>query len=255
MLESEMPVSGSYIAFDRRRFSFCATIGVFSIEAVRRTPGNLQTSADICHSDSHHCDGVSLFLACPTYIWPETRVGTPLPTQATTITPPPGFVLDSPGCAQDLQTADSRPQEYKSLPSGTRITPDIGRGYGKLTASNGRDEDAAVRLSDAVTNQTIRYFFVQAHRSVHVDHIPQGTYRLAYTAGLNWIESDDTFSCDPDFREFPGTVEFNEYRDSEGVHYHTEFVTLNTVPFGNVRTKQITREEFLRGHHHVDLQR
>jgi hypothetical protein len=32
-------------------------------------------------------------------------------------------------------------------------------------------------------------------------------------------------------------------------------VTLNPVMFGNVKTKTITREEFLRGHRHVVLQR
>lgn len=180
---------------------------------------------------------------------PKQESATPLPTQATTITPPPGFLPDIPDSGQQREPTDPRPREYKSLPSGTRLAPDLGGGYGRLTADNGRDEDAVVRLSDAVTDQTIRYVFVQAHSSVHVDHIPQGTYRLAYTTGLNWIESEDTFSWHADYHECERIFEYRPYKATSIT------VTLHPVPFGNLRTKRITREEFLMGHHHVNLQR
>ena len=82
----------------------------------------------------------------------------------------------------------------------------------------------------------------------------------AFTTGLNWVESNEgdgegTFSWHPAYSEFEHNFEFSEQRNSEGVHYHNISVTLHSVPAGNVRTRAITREEFLKGHRHVAAQR
>jgi hypothetical protein len=163
--------------------------------------------------------------------------------------------LPVPDQPNSKQPADPRPTEYNSLPTGARIEEDMGTGgHGKLTVQNGTDEDAVVQLSDVTNDQTVRWFFVKAHSSAHVSRIPQGSYRLTYTTGLNWVESEDTFSWQPSYNEFERTFDYSEQRDSEGVKYHAISVTLNSVLFGNVRTRSITREEFLRGHRHVALQ-
>jgi len=155
--------------------------------------------------------------------------------------------------SESSQGVEPRPTEYNSLPTGTRIEQDSGTaGHGKLTVENGTSEDAVVRLSDATTDQTARWFFVKAHSSAHVSRIPQGNYRLAYTTGLNWVESDDAFSWQPTYDEFERNLDYDERRESEGVKYHEIRVSLNSV-FGNVRTRTITREEFLRGHRHTAL--
>jgi hypothetical protein len=73
--------------------------------------------------------------------------------------------------------------------------------------------------------------------------------------GLNWVESEDVFSWQPSYSEFQRAFDFSERRDSEGVQYHSISVTLHAVPLGNVRTRAITREEFLKGHRHVALRR
>lgn len=153
------------------------------------------------------------------------------------------------------QPVEPRPTEYNSLPTGTRIEKDSGTsGHGKLTVENGTSDDAVARLSDATTDQTVRWFFVKAHGSAHMSRIPQGTYRLAYTTGLNWVESEDAFSWQPTYDEFERTLGYDEQRDSEGLKYHTIRVTLNSLLFGNVRTRTITREEFLKGYRHIPLQ-
>jgi hypothetical protein len=163
--------------------------------------------------------------------------------------------VPNPPKNESTQPADPRPTEYNSLPTGTRIEEDNGTGgHGKLTVENGTTEDAVVRVSDATTDQTVRWFFVKAHNSAHLSRIPQGSYRLTYTTGLNWVESDDGFSWQPTYNEFERTLEYAEQRDSEGVRYHTISVSLNSVLFGNVRTRTITREEFLKGHRHVALE-
>lgn len=148
-----------------------------------------------------------------------------------------------------------RPTAYHSLPTGTRIGGDIGtNGHGELNVENDAAEDAVVRLSDLATDQTSRWFFVKAHSTAHAQRIPEGKYRLTFTTGLNWIESDDTFTWEPDYFEFGQTFEYTEPRASDGIHYRTVNITLHSVPFGNVHAKKITRDQFLKGHRHVALQ-
>jgi hypothetical protein len=154
------------------------------------------------------------------------------------------------------QHSDTRPTEYNSPQTGTRLQPDVGTGgHGELTVENGTTEDAVVRLSDVTTDQTVRWFFVRARSSAHVSQMPPGSYRLTYTTGLDWVESEDSFKWRPSYIEFGRTLDYSEQRDSEGVQYRTVNVTLHPVISGNVRARAITREEFLRGHRHVALQR
>ena len=154
------------------------------------------------------------------------------------------------------RTALRRPAIYRSLPTGTRIREDNDTsGHGELTVENGTDEDAVVRLYDLHTDQTERWFFVKANTSAHVGQIPAGVFKLAFTTGLNWVEANDSFTWHPSYDEFERTFNFLEERNSEGIRYHEISVTLNPVPLGNVHTKAITRDEFLKGYRHVKLQR
>jgi hypothetical protein len=177
-------------------------------------------------------------------------------THAGSPSPAPTIVDEEPiPKAEPTVVADPRPTEYNSLPTGTRIEGCVGGGHGELKVDNGTTEDAVVRLSDVATDGTVCWFSVQAHSSAHMKHIPQGRFTLAFTTGLNWNESEDIFTWHPSYDQFDQVFEFNEQRDSERVRYNTISVTLNPVLFGNVRTKTITREEFLKGHRHVALQR
>lgn len=151
------------------------------------------------------------------------------------------------------QPPEPRPTQYNSLPTGTRIEKDAGTGHGKLTIENGTTEDAVVRLSRVADDQTVRWFFVKAHTTAHMSRIPQGNFRLTYTTGLNWDEPEDIFRWQPSYDEFERTFDYNEQEDSERIRFHDISVTLNPVLFGNVQTKTITRDEFLRGHKHTAL--
>ena len=154
-----------------------------------------------------------------------------------------------------VAVGNKRPTAYNSLPSGTRIAPDIGtNGHGMLTVENGMSVDAVVRLYDTTSYETRRWFSVQANGSAHVVQIPEGTYILAYTTGLNWVESKEVFSWHPSYSEFERVLQYREQRDSDGLQYHDISVTLQPVVGGNVRARVISREEFLKGHKHMPLQ-
>lgn len=149
-----------------------------------------------------------------------------------------------------------RPETYKSLPSGSHIESDecVG-GHGVLTVQNGTSVDAVVRLYDLHDQRTICWFFVRQNDSASTAHVPEGDYRLAYTMGLDWIEFDDAFRWQPSYGEYEKAFHYTEQRDQGGVQYKEISVTLHPVHGGNVRTRSISRAEFLRGHRHIALQK
>jgi hypothetical protein len=148
-------------------------------------------------------------------------------------------------------TLDPRPKHYHSLPSGTRLGDDIGvGGRGKLSISNRTNLDAVARLYDRSTLETVRWFFVKANGSVTVISIPQGDYVLAYTTGLDWVDSEDAFRWNPSYHEFETAINYSEQAETDGIRYHEISVTLHPVMGGNVRTKPISRADFLKGHRH-----
>jgi hypothetical protein len=69
------------------------------------------------------------------------------------------------------------------------------------------------------------------------------------TAGLDWDGGESTFRCDPDYAQFERDFAFTEETDQQGVQYHAITVTLHPVVGGNIRTKKISRQEFLKGNH------
>jgi hypothetical protein len=149
-----------------------------------------------------------------------------------------------------------RPSIYNSLPSGSSIESDeCAGGHGVLTVQNGTSEDAVVRLYDLHDERTICWFFVGQNDSASTGHIPEGDYGLTYTMGLDWIESEDAFRWQPSYGEYERAFRYTEQRNSEGLQYKEISVTLQPVHGGNVKTRSISRADFLRGHRHIALQR
>jgi hypothetical protein len=154
-----------------------------------------------------------------------------------------GTGSNGPPCDEHQATS------HNSTPNGSRIIPDARtRGYGVLDVQNGTSEDAVLSLYDSAADETVREVYVQAGHSVRMKGIPKGTYELAYTAGMDWDGGKATFRCDPDYAQFERDFAFTEERDQEGVQYHAITVTLHPVVGGNIRTKKISREEFLRNY-------
>lgn len=156
-----------------------------------------------------------------------------------------------PKAAPSKPSAVPDPSDYNREPNGARIVNDVGiSGLGKLTVENGTALDAAVRLSNSYTQETARWFYVWATATVTVDKIEPGTYALMYTTGADWDEETDEFRKGSDYSVFERQFTYLETPDGGNTtKYTTITVTLHAVPSGNVRTRHISRQEFLKGHH------
>lgn len=85
--------------------------------------------------------------------------------------------------------------------------------------------------------------------------IPEGSYTLVYASGLDWVKSPDAFRWNPSYHQFERSLTYSEKTDSTGTAYDAISITLHPVVGGNVPTKTISREEFLKGHLHMRLQK
>jgi hypothetical protein len=142
---------------------------------------------------------------------------------------------------------EQAPSKHRSLPNGSRIMPESPTtGYGELEVQNGTSDDAVLSLYDLAGDETIREVYVKANHAVQMKEIPAGTYQLAYMAGLDWDDGEATFRCDPDYAEFERKFAFTEEKNQEGIQYRAITVTLQPVVGGNIRTKKISRQEFLK---------
>lgn len=152
----------------------------------------------------------------------------------------PSHKLDS------RQNGDRPPTSYRSLATGSPTCSAAEYdGRGVLRVENGTNQDADVRLFDSETNQVIRCFFVRAGDSAQVGEIPERTYVLRYSSGLDWDDREREFRWNPYYHQFEKEFVYTEVRVGNTVEYHDMSVTLHTVTGGNVRTHSISREQFL----------
>jgi len=154
---------------------------------------------------------------------------------------PPG--MESDHCDELDRT------KFHSLPNGSRMAPEeSAKGHGVLEVQNGTGEDAVLLLHDPAATETVRGVYVQAMHSARMEGIPLGTYELAFAEGLDWDGGRAAFRCgDRDYAQFERDFEFTEKKDPDGIRYKAIAVTLHPVIGGNVRTKKISRQEFLKG--------
>jgi hypothetical protein len=155
-----------------------------------------------------------------------------------------------------LPCDEQPPSKHHSLPNGTPIVPDSATsGHGVLEVQNGTREDAVLSLYDPAADESIREVYVQAKHSVRMNGIPKGTYELAYTRGLDWDADQVIFRCgDPDYAQFDREFAFTEKEDQQSIQYKTITLTLHSVFGGNIRTKRISREAFLKGNRKTHAQ-
>jgi hypothetical protein len=142
------------------------------------------------------------------------------------------------------------------MPNGSSIISDSeSAGHGVLEVQNGTIEGAVLSLYNPATDETVREIYVQAEHSIRMKSIPKGIYELTYTQGSDWDNGEDTFICNAEYSQFERQFSFTEEREQDSVRYSAITVTLHTVVGGNVRTKKISRQEFVKNHPRANLLR
>jgi hypothetical protein len=109
-----------------------------------------------------------------------------------------------------------------------------GSGLGKLTVSNGRDEDAVIQL--VTGGRTAIAFYVRRGSIWTLDGIPDGSYALYFTHGADWSPALRRFRCPGGSWRFTRGLSYVTRYVASGRLYSHVRVTLTPAPGGNART-------------------
>jgi hypothetical protein len=106
-------------------------------------------------------------------------------------------------------------------------------GHGRLTVSNGTDQDSVVVLY--ARESQVRAVFVRSGGDANIDSIPPAEYQVRFALGEAW---DGTrFRKDEQFLEFDRPMMFTERDTESGVAFVQARLSLHAVVGGNARTR------------------
>lgn len=108
----------------------------------------------------------------------------------------------------------------------------------RIEASYG-ESNYFVKLVDKRSNESVFSVFVHGGRTVEVD-VPLGTYEMRYAAGEKWYGMTYLFGPATGYSKADAVFTFSQ--NSEGYSGYT--VQLKRVPHGNLRTSQISADNF-----------
>jgi hypothetical protein len=117
-------------------------------------------------------------------------------------------------------------------------------GHGELEAVNGTPNDACVLVIDDYSQKRVRFFYVRAGNTSKVLQIVPGEYSVLFATGAEWDKRKLRFTRDAEYFKFETPLRYEETYQNTAFRYSIQTVTLNAVPGGNARTRQISEAEF-----------
>lgn len=147
-------------------------------------------------------------------------------------------------------------QEVERPSTGEDVEPgQEAIGECRLIVKNGSGHDAAVRLTDFDSGQTIRFVYVRSRDSYPILGIGDVTVFVRFETGADWIPACKGFIKNQDIEEFDDLIPFKvrteENEDSTTTYSTHASLTLNPVIGGNAKTHRIGRDRFFEGDQYV----
>lgn len=117
-------------------------------------------------------------------------------------------------------------------------------GHGIVRISNGTKYDAVVNLVASDSGETIRSVYIRNRDDVSLRQLTPGTYRAYFALGMDWDDDEDSFVCNPDYKEFGRSLVLEERIDANRTEYTKLEITLHPVIAGNVVSSTISKGAF-----------
>jgi len=126
------------------------------------------------------------------------------------------------------------------------IKPQDLPGLSYLTVVNGTRFDAALKLlSPAQCHEILcRFVFIGAGKSVRIQGLGSGQYRVIFITGTHWEAATAKFTRQVGVQEFVGGVTFSQTKQAGSISFNTSKITLHPVAGGNAHTRRMSLEEF-----------
>ena len=130
------------------------------------------------------------------------------------------------------------------------ITPKDKPGLCSLKVINGTDRDAVVKMvSEKQSDKSpagflCRFVYICAGKSVTIQGIGAGDYRLFFCTGSHWNNQGKNFIRPHAAQKFVEVMNFTQEPKTGSIQYSTNEVTLHPVVGGSARTVGVDQREF-----------
>ncbi|MFC7107705.1 hypothetical protein ACFQQB_49320 [Nonomuraea rubra] len=158
--------------------------------------------------------------------------------------------LDQAGKA--LQSAGGYPADVVSVKAGERQTRRLRNGsFIRRSALNGRSSleiDNGDSLDAVVTvlrgGSKAFSVYVRKKAKFKIKGVPDGSYKIYFTHGVDWDGKTKAFTRDCSFERFEETVKFKTTVTATQILWHDWRITLHSISGGNARTAPVDPDDF-----------
>jgi hypothetical protein len=134
------------------------------------------------------------------------------------------------------------------LPNGFILKNRLNSGKGELSISNGRDENAVLKLIDLSRQESVFSVMIRSRSDYSISGIPDGSYRVIFALGHGWSNELDAFQDSYGYSAFKEDFIYKATLERSGNYQQWSYdkcsITLNPVIGGNAKTEKLNENEF-----------
>jgi hypothetical protein len=133
-------------------------------------------------------------------------------------------------------------EQTRRQPNGQLVRQGSRTGSGELTIDNGGDQDTVITL--ALGKRPAFSVYVRNGSKDKVTGIRDGTYRIYYTAGVDWDPRTRAFTRDCTFERFDDAFKFTTTRTATQVEWTKWAIDLQPLAGGNAKISEVDPNDF-----------
>ncbi|MEU5861318.1 MULTISPECIES: hypothetical protein [unclassified Nonomuraea] len=154
-----------------------------------------------------------------------------------------GEALQSAGdYPADIVTVKAGGKQNRRLKNGAFIRRASLGGRSSLEVDNGGSRDAVVTVVRGGSKTFSVY--VRKRAKFKVRGVPDGTYKIYFTHGVDWDGKSKSFTRQCSFERFQKSVKFKTTVTATQILWHDWRVTLHAITGGNARTATVNPDDF-----------
>ncbi|MEV4396367.1 hypothetical protein [Nonomuraea sp. NPDC049607] len=154
-----------------------------------------------------------------------------------------GEALQSAGdYPADIVTVKAGGKQNRRLKNGAFIRRASLGGRSSLEVDNGGSRDAVVTVVRGGSKTFSVY--VRKRAKFKVRGVPDGTYKIYFTHGVDWDGKSKSFTRQCSFERFQKSVKFKTTVTATQILWHDWRVTLHAITGGNARTAIVNPDDF-----------
>jgi hypothetical protein len=135
-----------------------------------------------------------------------------------------------------------------NTPNGFVFKNRLNNGKGELSVSNGRNENAVLKLIDLSRQESVFSVMIRSGSDYSISGIPDGRYKVLFALGHGWSNELNAFQDSYGYSAFKEDFIFKALLERNGAYQQWSYdkcsITLNPVIGGNAKTEKLNENEF-----------